>query len=451
MKPFDSSTTVIEFEPLEGVMLLEGGGGGLMEGQLESPGSGGTPVPQWELISVTKFVWDGWNLTAELDGEDEIVRTYAWGLDLSGSEQGAGGVGGLLFEQDGDGGPIHRVSMDGNGNVMTLRDATGALIAGYEYGPFGEALTVRGSYAGINPFRFSTKYNDSESGLYYYGYRYYSTGMGRWLSRDPIEEQDGLNMYVTVQNSLMNYVDPLGLEAYVGPEAAAIRWVPRFDLEEYTDAVANTGTSWRSDSWFMLKGFLNSADPPPPPYLSPTDGPALWGSTTHRGYLYFQPIIFCDCGSLEDVGNGKVYKLASRGSDAGYTHYRPSSLVSAAAWHPTLRGNTVQRSKTRSCVTIVAESASRVGGIGALVGRKLTGGAPPFVSTRITYRMCCNGSVTIRTEATIFPAINVYIGGRRTNARIPSTSDFIGFLFTAPSTIAPMMHIGSYNATVPPG
>lgn len=114
MKRTDPSATVIEEEPLEGMLLLEGGGGGLMEGQLESPGSGGTPVPQWELISVTKFVWDGWNLTAELDGEDEIVRTYAWGLDLSNSEQGAGGVGGLLFEQDGDGGPVHRVSMDGN-------------------------------------------------------------------------------------------------------------------------------------------------------------------------------------------------------------------------------------------------------------------------------------------------------------------------------------------------
>lgn len=216
MKSVYSSTTVIEFEPLEGVMLLEGGGGGLMEGQLESPGSGGTPVPQWELISVTKFVWDGWNLTAELDGEDEIVRTYAWGLDMSGSEQGAGGVGGLLFEQDGDGGSIHRVSMDGNGNVMTLRDSTGTLIAGYEYGPFGEALTVRGTYAGINPFRFSTKYNDPESGLYYYGYRYYSTGMGRWLNRDPIEEASGSNnLYMSMQNAPTVHVDPIGLKLHI--------------------------------------------------------------------------------------------------------------------------------------------------------------------------------------------------------------------------------------------
>ncbi len=214
MKSVYSSTTVIEEEPLEGMLLLEGGGGGLMEGQLESPGSGGTPVPQWELISVTKFVWDGWNLTAELDGDDDIVRTYAWGLDMSGSEQGAGGVGGLLFEQDGDGGPIHRVSMDGNGNVMTLRDSTGTLIAGYEYGPFGEALTVRGSYAGINPFRFSTKYNDSESGLYYYGYRYYSTGMGRWISRDPLQESGALNLLSFAANSPQTTIDILGLDDY---------------------------------------------------------------------------------------------------------------------------------------------------------------------------------------------------------------------------------------------
>ena len=66
------------------------------------------------------------------------------------------------------------VGYDGNGNVTALVDAgTGAYTANYEYGPFGELLRATGLMAKLNPFRFSTKYQDVESDLIYYGYRYY--------------------------------------------------------------------------------------------------------------------------------------------------------------------------------------------------------------------------------------------------------------------------------------
>ncbi len=42
--------------------------------------------------------------------------------------------------------------------------------------------------AKAKPFRFSTKYQDDETDLLYYGYRYYNASTGRWNSRDPIEE-----------------------------------------------------------------------------------------------------------------------------------------------------------------------------------------------------------------------------------------------------------------------
>ena len=60
-------------------------------------------------------------------------------------------------------------------------------------GPFGEVIRATGPMAKLNPFRFSTKYQDDESDLVYYGYRYYNASTGRWLSRDPIDEQGGLN------------------------------------------------------------------------------------------------------------------------------------------------------------------------------------------------------------------------------------------------------------------
>ena len=82
--------------------------------------------------------------------------------------------------------------------------------ATYEYGPFGELLRSTGPLADSNPFRFSTKFTDEETGLVYYGFRYYDSGTGRWLGRDPIGEWGGYNLYGFVGNDGVNLVDPLG-------------------------------------------------------------------------------------------------------------------------------------------------------------------------------------------------------------------------------------------------
>ncbi len=64
--------------------------------------------------------------------------------------------------------------------------------------------------AKANPFRFSTKYQDDETELLYYGYRYYSASTGRWISRDPIEEEGGRNLYAFPLNAPINGIDYLG-------------------------------------------------------------------------------------------------------------------------------------------------------------------------------------------------------------------------------------------------
>ncbi len=157
-----------------------------------------------------KFVYDGWNLLAELDGSNAVVRSYQWGTDLSGSLQGAGGVGGLLSVKP-SGSPAQFVAYDGNGNVAALVDGTsGAVTATYEYGPFGELIRSSGTQA-ANPMRFSSKYQDTESDLLYYAYRYYNASTGRWINRDPIEEEGGPNLQGFVANSAVNFIDPLGL------------------------------------------------------------------------------------------------------------------------------------------------------------------------------------------------------------------------------------------------
>jgi len=163
-------------------------------------------------VATTKFIYDGWNLLAELDSSNNVVRSYVWGTDLSGTMQGAGGVGGLLFVKESDSTP-HFAAYDGNGNVAGLVKGTdGTRTATYEYDPFGQPLRATGPMALANPMRFSTKFTDNETGLLYYGYRYYSPSLGGWLKRDPIGELGGLNEYGFVASSPLNWVDLLGLK-----------------------------------------------------------------------------------------------------------------------------------------------------------------------------------------------------------------------------------------------
>ena len=86
--------------------------------------------------------------------------------------------------------------IDNNGNVTKHIDESGNDIAAYEYDDFGRLISATGQMADFFRIRFSTKYYDLETGLYYYGYRFYSPALMRWLNRDPIEEQGGKNLYM---------------------------------------------------------------------------------------------------------------------------------------------------------------------------------------------------------------------------------------------------------------
>jgi len=124
--------------------------------------------------------------------------------------QGAGGVGGLLSTFNG--GTDARMFYDGNGNVGQMVNGFNDLtVAVYEYDPFGNLVTSTGSFANMNPYKFSTKYLDAETGLYYYGYRFYHAEAGRWVNRDPIRERGGINLYAYVENDPVNRWDLLGL------------------------------------------------------------------------------------------------------------------------------------------------------------------------------------------------------------------------------------------------
>jgi len=176
----------------------------------------------------------------ELNGTNNmLVRSYVWGLDLSGTMDGAGGVGGLLWvtlhAASGAAAGMHFGAYDGNGNVTALVNATDSTeTARYEYGPFGEPIRVTGSAANPNPFRFSTKRTCNTTDLVLYEYRAYSSTLGRWPNRDAVNEpgsqllarrmqpfnlQEENNLYCFALNDPVNKYD---LDGRVVPAAPVV-------------------------------------------------------------------------------------------------------------------------------------------------------------------------------------------------------------------------------------
>ena len=214
----------------------------------------------------TALVWSGWLMLMELDGSNNAVRSYTCGLDLAGQNglvndlQSAGGIGGVLAVHDASSSEDYVYCYDANGNVGQMiaweagyGNATGdgwhsdRLVARYEYDPYGaivgpdtdddgdfDEYDEPGTYAAANPIRFSTKYWDDETGLGYWGHRYYNPRLGRWMNRDPIGEKgaimvrgyagnlarsliprdrvtDQMHAYVYVRNRPVSSIDSLGL------------------------------------------------------------------------------------------------------------------------------------------------------------------------------------------------------------------------------------------------
>jgi RHS repeat-associated protein len=158
-----------------------------------------------------KFVNDGWNILAEINSDNFPIRKYLWGLDYSGTLDRSAGVGGLLAETTVNNATTYFPCFDAIGNTSALVTMSGAADSVYEYGPFGEPIKTLGPQAAENPIRFSTKYQDTDTSLLYYGNRYYQPATGRWINRDPIDESGGLNVYGFVGNDSVNKIDYAGL------------------------------------------------------------------------------------------------------------------------------------------------------------------------------------------------------------------------------------------------
>ena len=170
----------------------------------------------WVLVSTNKRYYDDYNLIYETteyaDGSPTEVRKYYYGTDLLGSVYGSAGTGGLrMIDINGE---LCYAFNNQVGSIEALygadTDTASAVKAEYLYSAYGEIMMKSGDFAEKNNITYSTRYQEANTGLLSYTYRHYSPRLKKWINKDPIAEQGGINLYVFSNNMPNIYYDKLG-------------------------------------------------------------------------------------------------------------------------------------------------------------------------------------------------------------------------------------------------
>jgi RHS repeat-associated protein len=163
----------------------------------------GRRIAKRESGLLTLYIWDGMDIIATANADGTIREYFTRGIGI------AGDVGSLIAETRFINGTPSTVYLHSNwrGDIVMATDSSGSVIGAYDYTTFGEPLSASGTYT--PRFGFSSKERDA-SGLVYYGFRYYSPVLCRWITEDPLGEAGGLNLYQFCYNNPVNRVDTDG-------------------------------------------------------------------------------------------------------------------------------------------------------------------------------------------------------------------------------------------------
>jgi RHS repeat-associated protein len=147
--------------------------------------------------AISRYVYDGEDIIQELDQNNQVIATYTHGPGIDEP---------ISLEKSGQ---KYYYIQDGLGSVSALVDSDGNIVQSYRYNSFGEIINKTGTLE--QPFTFTGREFDEETGNYYYRHRYYDPHSGRFLQQDPIWDD---NSYSYCWNDPINWFDPLGLTTW---------------------------------------------------------------------------------------------------------------------------------------------------------------------------------------------------------------------------------------------
>ncbi|MHB8173923.1 MAG: RHS repeat domain-containing protein, partial [Nitrospirota bacterium] len=147
---------------------------------------------------IKRYLYDGYNILAEYDDAGNMKARYTHNLAIDDP---------LAMQR---GGSVYYYHKDALGSITALTDVNGQVAQTYEYDSFGNITNQTGNIE--NPFTYTGREYDAETGLYYYRARYYDARAGRFINEDPIGFWGGINLYGYVVNRPLNYIDPFGLD-----------------------------------------------------------------------------------------------------------------------------------------------------------------------------------------------------------------------------------------------
>ena len=150
-----------------------------------------------------KYVYDGGNVIAEYDHDNFLLRKYIYGLSVDEP---------ICMIDVADSNSVYYYHYDGLGSVVALSDSNGDTVQTYEYSIYGQVAASDPNFL-TNPYLFTGRRFDIETGLYYYRARYYNPYIGRFMQTDPVGYDDGINWYAYCGNNPLVYTDPSGLSA----------------------------------------------------------------------------------------------------------------------------------------------------------------------------------------------------------------------------------------------
>jgi RHS repeat-associated protein len=149
-----------------------------------------------------KYAYDGLDVIAELDADDNLVASYTHGPGIDDPIilrlHGGVGAGNYFYHKN------HQ------GSITEITNNNQQIAKSYMYDAYGKTVSESGPSLVDEP-AYTARERHDRTGLYYYRNRFYSPQIGRFITQDPIGLLGGTNLYAYVGNDPINFIDPLGL------------------------------------------------------------------------------------------------------------------------------------------------------------------------------------------------------------------------------------------------